>query len=131
MLAKYYALALALAIAGKSGRELDATLDRFFSLLKAKGHITILPHILRELERYTHLMSARDAVTITTPVPASAPHISEIQKSFAEFGVGEGEIVKNLDTYLIGGFTVKSRDMRIDASYKRYLLDLYQQSLKL
>ena len=130
MLARYYALAIALAIAGKTGAELDAVLKRFFTLLKSKGHLTLLPHILRELDRYTHLMSAREGVTITTPVPASAEHIEEIQQSFAEYGVGEAELVKKLDSYLIGGFTVKTRDLRIDASYKRQLLDLYQQSLK-
>jgi len=130
MLAKYYALAIALAIAGKSGAELDATLERFFALLKGKGHVTLLPHILREIERYSELLKSRDSVTITTPAPASSEHIEQIQKSFAEYGVGAGELVKSLDTYLVGGFTIKTRDLRIDASFKRQLLDLYQQSLK-
>ncbi|HYF10597.1 MAG TPA: F0F1 ATP synthase subunit delta [Candidatus Paceibacterota bacterium] len=130
MLAKYYALALALAIAGKTGAELDATLERFFALLQGKGHVTLLPHILRETERYAQLMNARDSVTVTTPVPPSAPHIEEIQRSFAEYGVGERELVKELDTYLIGGFTIQTRDLRIDASYKRQLLELYQATLK-
>ncbi|MCE9644259.1 F0F1 ATP synthase subunit delta [Candidatus Parcubacteria bacterium] len=130
MLAKYYALAIALAIAGKSGKELDATLERFFVLLKEKGHVTLLPHILRELDRYSELLKTRDSVTITTPTPASPEHVEQIKKSFAEYGVGEQALVKALDGYLIGGFTIKTRDLRIDASFKRHLLDLYQQSLK-
>lgn len=130
MLAKYYALAIALAIAGKTGRELDATLARFFELLRVKGHLTLLPHILRELDRYAELAKTRESITVTTPAPAFSAHIGEIKKGFAEYGVGEGELVAELDSFLVGGYTLKTRDLRIDASYKRQLLDLYQQSLK-
>ena len=130
MLAKYYALAIALAIAGKTGSEQGAILERFFALLKGKGHLTLLPHILRELDRYADLMKTRESVTVTTPAPASNEHIEQIQKGFTEYGVGDGELVQKLDTYLVGGFTVKTRDLRIDASYKRQLLDLYQATLK-
>lgn len=129
MLAKYYSLALALALAGKTGQELEDTLVRFFSLIKEKGHLALLPHILRELDRYASLLSARESVTITTPAPASPEQVANIKKEFREYGIGEAELVQNLDTFLIGGFTLRTKDMRIDASYRNQLLRLYQQSL--
>ncbi|HEY4517809.1 MAG TPA: F0F1 ATP synthase subunit delta [Candidatus Paceibacterota bacterium] len=126
MQAQEYAQALIAATEGKSEKEGTILLERFFEVLKNRGHFKLLPSILRA---YTLLISKeeRDA-TLTLRVNKSL-QASERKKIIGEFVATPAEdilVQERVDDTLASGFVLETKNKRIDRSAKRALLSLYQ-----
>lgn len=96
----------------------------FLNYLKVRGHQSLLPAVLRRLERenvgtsdvVVSLAKASDAKKFA---PALASALSQLGAEKSEYRVVE-------DGALVGGYTVKAGGKIIDRSYRTALVTLYQ-----
>ena len=109
------------------GADIDATLTDLKKTLENKGHAKRYPAILREL----HNLAERQERGGTTVIVARESDLSKYKSTI------EALIKKNgldldhqvvIDKTIIGGHIIENEDLRIDHSYKRKLLDVYESS---
>lgn len=97
-------------------------------LLKHKGHVKLLPDILREFEKV--IDSARDEATMVLTCAKKSDLAKYKNKLKEHFGHSGGSFTKEeVDDTLIGGYVIRSGDTILDGSYKRKLLLLYRSAL--
>lgn len=121
--AEHYAEALLELSRNRNAEEIDILLEHLELLLKRK-HLTPLFHkIMRSLE--TAQEKKRDRILIRT-VKALSKEAREaiLQKYFKD--LPHHEIHQEIDETLIGGYQLETKDLRIDNSYKKSLLNLYK-----
>jgi len=117
---KKYAKALFEILKGASESELADKFSAFAEYLKKSGKAKLLPKVLRELERILQ-KEAKNAPKVYFAKDADESKAKEIAQKLS---IDSPEFVK--DEKLIGGVKVKSGTKLYDASYKKYLLDLYE-----
>lgn len=101
--------------------------DTFVKVLKKKGHISLLPTILKEFEKYRMRDLDTKRVILTVAKNSDAEkYKDEALNHVASLEKGDHIGVK-VDKRLIGGFKLESGDMVVDGSYKRRLLNLYRE----
>lgn len=112
-----------------SGIKSEDILSGLKRTLEERGHdrlyVTILSGVLRVLE-------AGSANTATVSVARKDDydnHKEAIAKTLSSLKV-EGEPAIAIDETLIGGYVVESNSTRLDASYKKSLVDLYRTITK-
>ncbi len=105
----------------KSSENTDELISRFFDYLKQKGKIKLLPRITFELER----LIEKEKKTSAKLIIASEKFKKQAEKTAEMLGLDSYEI--KLDESLVGGYQVKSKDFIWDASFKAYLLQLYNK----
>jgi F0F1-type ATP synthase delta subunit len=122
-MAEAYAQIL-LSLEGDPARE--RLLSGFFEAVARRGHCELLPAILRAYERKIgerrKLLHPRVTIARERDRERFAAQISEALASLAAHGEPEVQV----DDALIGGYRVEAGHQRIDASYRRKLLDLYR-----
>ena len=126
MKAVQYAEALFLASQGKSDEDVERVVANTITLLKEKRHIRLLPTIVRELEK----IQARYAGANKVFVRVARESDVELFREQITCDVDtlnatslQQEIIS--DTTLIGGYELRAKGARIDRTYKRSLLTLY------
>ena len=117
---KKYAKALFDLIKDKSEAEVEKTFEDFLRYLKEKQKIKLLPKIMAELEKL-YQKAAKSAPKLYIAKEEDAEKVAKKAEAFA---LAKTVIVK--DPEIIGGFKIKTKDFIFDASFKRYLLDLYE-----
>jgi len=126
MKAKQYAEALFLATCTKSDVELDRIAAQFRSLLEKRGHLALLPAVVRELEK---LFSQRNNVTELVIRVAKLTDTESlrdtIEADIRTLNATEFPRRILVDETLIGGYETRAHGQRIDRTYKRSLLTLY------
>jgi hypothetical protein len=95
-----------------SGTEPDAVL----AYMKQKGHLSLLPHIARLLEREAGV--AGDTVLV-----AKEGDVRTAQEKFPSARVQQ-------DPRVVGGYLAKVGGKIIDATYRRALVNIYKQVTK-
>lgn len=125
--AQNYAQALRDLIRDTDVSKHEGISDTFIAVLKKKGHISLLPTILKEFEKYRmrDLDTKRVILTVAKSEDAEK-YKSEASKYVATLD-NEEHIGVKVDKRLIGGFKLESGDMVVDGSYKRRLLNLYRE----
>jgi F0F1-type ATP synthase delta subunit len=126
MKARQYAEALHLAAADKDDAALQELLERFRVLLRERGHTRLTPAILRELEKLEAQRQDPNIVHVAVAQKQDTQAFaSEIQEDIAALdAAGQTQDVV-VDETLIGGYEVRTGGGRIDRTYKRALLTLY------
>ena len=124
--AKQYGLALAEAIQGKKGKEIESILNIFFSVLKKNRDLSLANKIFGEFEKkYSEENGIFDG-EISFARHADTKLKNSIEKKIVERGLA-GKKIKELrlrevvDKGLIGGFKLRVGGMLIDASINRAL----------
>jgi F0F1-type ATP synthase delta subunit len=125
-LTRNYAEALYCALQGKAEGVQEIIIDRFIRTLTKSGHTHLGKNILRvfealDRERSNEYIILR--VTHDTDVTRFESHI-ERDKKLLRLPANSVCIVEYDDT-LVGGYELRTRDVRIDRTYKRVLRDLY------
>jgi F0F1-type ATP synthase delta subunit len=123
MLAIDYATALAKNI--EEGRELKDVLASLDRVLVKKGHEKLRPRILSELAHRFEGRGADGAVVIVKDEADRKKFAGAIESALKEVGSEDTSEVA-IDSTIVGGFILKTKDKQIDRSYKRALINLYR-----
>lgn len=97
--------------------------------LKSEGREALFPRIAGAFSRLAAQEHTRESVTLTV---ADKPHEHSARKevftSPARSHLAEKEIEVRIDPTLIGGWRLEGHEHLVDASYKKYLLDIYNKA---
>ncbi len=115
---KQYALAIHELIKESDESKREGLINSFLEYLKRSGREKLLPGILRELKRIYQREKAPKILI------AKESFKDKAEQKAQELGIENYSFEE--DETLIGGYVIKSRGFLYDASYKRWLLDLYK-----
>jgi len=93
--------------------------------LKRAGREELLPRIGREFSRIAHRESKREDMVVSVAHEKDVHHAkSKAREVMAKLGIDE-DVKTQVDDTLIGGWRLEGKGHLVDASYKKYLLDIY------
>lgn len=124
MLAEHYAQAL-IELGEKAHSE------RLILVLKKKGHLALLPSIVREYGKLSERQGRQEEGELVVARKEDIDELKTYIKEYAahlETGFPSGRIVEN--PALIGGFVLRKGEHEVDASYRTRLLNLYNALMK-
>jgi len=126
MKAQEYAQAIYIATQGKSEADTERILQNVSRIIKEKGHTKLLVSIERELEKILQRTEGSGELLIRVSKESDAEtFISDIEKDAL---VLQAEALPRkvvVDSTLVGGYELRANGTRIDRTYKRSLLTLY------
>jgi F0F1-type ATP synthase delta subunit len=126
MKAQQYAEAIFLATRNANDAELDAVAVRVGQLLEKKGHTSLLPAIVRELEKIQQKRGELEEVLIRVAKESDvAVFKNTIDTDVQQLNAIQLPKKVVLDDTVIGGYEVRAHGRRLDRTYKRSLLTLY------
>ena len=123
-----YAKAL-FAVAGEGTLSEEKLLEHFLGTLRTNGHVHMLPRVLRAYERILAKHTKKETIEVTTATELSQTEVATLlrKEPFANvLTTLHKRVERKVDSSVVGGAIVRTSGTRIDASYKRKLLDLYQ-----
>lgn len=129
MRASWYSQALYEVLASHKGDDAKL-LQQFRDTVVRNGHAHMLPKILRSFERLLVKKDREATIEVTSATPLSEKDVAELLKKAPFKNVlssGHRTVVRKVDETITGGVVVRTSMMRVDASYKRMLLELYQK----
>ncbi|MEK7118536.1 MAG: F0F1 ATP synthase subunit delta [Patescibacteria group bacterium] len=106
-----------------------ALVKQFVATVAQNGHAHLLPKIVRSLERTLHREEKKEIIEVVSARELSPTQVSDLlkQNSFKHvLSQSHKKVVRKVDETLVGGTIVRTGALRIDASYKRALFELYQ-----
>ena len=119
---KQYAISLWLATQGLKGKDLDSALAAFAALLARERALKKTEIIIAEFIRYAKEQAGEKDLEIISARPLSDKIVNSIKKLFGE----KVEAARTVDSSLLGGVIIKTRDEILDASVKTQLNKLKQ-----
>ncbi len=126
MHARDYAEAMFLATQGKDDVEQDVLVGRLREMLASRGHMALLPAIIRELEKVSCRTASSDGAQVRVVRATDATvHAERIACDVATLGMSDVVQEVVIDETVIGGYEVRASGRRIDRTHKRTLLELY------
>jgi len=126
MKAQQYAEAIFLASQNADEAKLEGIAKRVGDMLKEKGHVTLMPAIIRELEKLEQKRSTSTEVLVRLAKDADRDTFrSHIESDVELLGATSLPQKVEIDDTLVGGYEIKANGKRIDRTYKRSLLALY------
>lgn len=128
MRASHYAQALSEILAEHPASEHPRLLRRFGEILTKRGGAHLSSRILRSLEKKEARAQTLRTITITTAHEISEEKAHAIlAEHHVPFDARAHTLERRVDTTLTGGAIIRTHALRIDASCKRSLNDLYQK----
>lgn len=107
------------------GMSVDEAFRGLTYTLIQRGHRSLFPAILRELERNAEMMVAKETATLTLAKKDDESKLkAEITKALELIGATAHTV--RTDSTITGGFILEGNEKRIDESYKKKLLTLYR-----
>ncbi len=102
----------------------EAFVKQFIAYLTKRGHLSLLPHIVKRLERarartpgQVVLAREKDAVTFAQSIAAA----------LTTLGVDKGAYTVKVDDRAVGGYSVRAKGTLIDRTYRSALVQLYHK----
>lgn len=131
MNADTYATALYQALDNTEHHTHDQLLKRFIDVVTSRRHERLLPAIVRAFERKIARAQQGQVAHITFAHSADANNMDGLlQKDLRELGAQDASRTTTEDPTLIGGYVITARGQRLDASYKRALLEMYHSLIR-
>ena|SRR3989344_2211273 len=120
------AYAQALVKITAKGMKPKEAVDALRQLLVRSGREALLPRIGRAYARIAQREQGRTGVVLTV-ARESDRHAAQKQVSaiLSDMNVEMKDVVLRTDESLIGGWRLEGRERLVDASFKKYLLDMY------
>ncbi|HEY9585329.1 MAG TPA: F0F1 ATP synthase subunit delta [Candidatus Paceibacterota bacterium] len=109
--------------------EEGALVKQFVAIVAGNGHAHLLPKIVRSLERTLRREEKKETIEVTSAKELSTGDVTELLKREPfkhALSPLHKKVVRKTDPTLVGGTIVRTGALRIDASYKRSLLELYR-----
>lgn len=128
MHASYYAQAFHELATSEKGDGEKLT-KQFVATVVGNGHAHLLPKIVRSLLRINRRVEKKETIEITSAKAISTEHVAQLfkQDPFKHaLSPSHKKVIRKVDETLVGGTIVRTGALRIDASHKRALLELYQ-----
>lgn len=132
MRASHYAHALDELLKENPKKESEL-LERLLQIVHENGHNHMLKKILRSFTRLHEQSAKKNTIEVISDKPISETDVQKILKKepFKKILTAEHKHVKrSVDDSIIGGIIVRTGGERIDTSYKRALIELYQHITK-
>ena len=100
--------------------------DSLIAFMKTKGHMALLPQIVKILERAPE----KEVALVTVRDEADAKkYKKEIESALSDLGAqGSNRVV--IDKRLVGGYTVRAGGKLVDKSYRSALVNIYQDTIR-
>ncbi|HEY4514070.1 MAG TPA: F0F1 ATP synthase subunit delta [Candidatus Paceibacterota bacterium] len=100
-------------------------------LLERHGRSLLLKRIAKSIARIAERENRRSGMLLSVAREEDAALAQkEITEVMAQMKVQKDDIIVSVDKNLIGGWRLEGRDQLADASYKKYLLDMYNAATK-
>lgn len=129
MRASYYAKAF-LELSVAQTVEERRLVKQFVATVTQNGHTYLFSKIVRSLERILRREEKKKTIEVTSAGDLSVERSLKLLKTapFKEMLSlrGDEKIIRKRDETIIGGTIVRTGSIKIDASHKRALLELYQ-----
>lgn len=129
MRASWYAEALYEALKGKNANDSKKILARFREVLAVRGHSVLLRYIPHELKKIAERERVHSEVTLVTADAKSRTKWAHAFDHYEKEGVIPKGATRHdvVDESIVGGFQIRTKDILIDGSYKKPLVELYQK----
>lgn len=128
MRASSYAQALhELAVADK--QDDGKLVKQFVATVEGNGHAHLLSKIVRSLERIEKREEKKSTIEVSSATALSPEKVAQLLKREPfkhALSASHKKVVRKVDATLVGGAVVRTGSQKIDASYKRTLIELYQ-----
>lgn len=99
--------------------------------LAKRGREALMPRIARAFGRVAKREMAKTGYTLSVAHGTDEAHArSAAKKALESMRAAQGHIEVRTDDTLIGGWRLEGADKLVDASYKKYLLDIYSATTK-
>ena len=100
------------------------SLNRILSYMNFRGHMSLLPQIVRILEREPKRV---DATVLVAREIDKNRYKKDIESSLTELGAMNH--VVEIDSTIVGGFIVRAKTRVIDRSFRRSLVSIYYKAI--
>lgn len=121
-----YAQALWKMISG--GETPKKVIASLYETLKRHRREALLPRIARAFRRLAMQARARDMLTLSIADEHATRAKKEAKEILEMMHVDLSEVEVRTDPTLIGGWRLEGREHLYDASYKKFLLDVYNRA---
>lgn len=130
MTPEIYAKTLFESAKEKSKHDTDRIVEKFITILKRRGHMSILPRISRQISRIVFEEERKGGAIAVFASLEDKKRLSEKVKKEASVLGFDGVLKERIDEALVGGYQLRIGSALVDASYKRALLALYEKLRK-
>ncbi|HUO55967.1 MAG TPA: F0F1 ATP synthase subunit delta [Candidatus Paceibacterota bacterium] len=114
----------------EAGGEANASVKKMHDSLARSARLDLWPKIAHAFKRLAEVKRRQSLMTITI---ADKAHDHSMRNAafneLVELGIDAGNIETRVDPTIVGGWRLEGRGHLIDASYKKYLLDMYNRSV--
>lgn len=132
MRAAHYAHALEELLKEQPTKETELV-ERLLTVVHENGHDHLLKKILRSFTKLHERDAKKSTIEVVTSSPITESEVQKLLKidPFKRILSPDHKHVKrSVDDTIVGGTIVKTGGQRIDQSYKRALIELYQHITK-
>ena len=133
MRAAHYAHALEELIKEQPAKEVEFV-ERLFTVMHENGHDHLLKKVLRSFTRLHERDQKKTTIEVITATPVTEGEVVKLLKNepFSKIlSKDHRHVARKVDETIVGGTIVRTGSERVDASYKRGLIELYQDITKL
>ncbi len=108
-----------------NGTEVKTALERLGNILKKHGHESLYPRILKSLQTRFAQDALRGTAKVRLAKDADEKRYKKEIEAFMEANkLSDSETI--VDETIIGGYVFEGGGSRVDASYKKSLLNIYK-----
>ena len=124
---KQYAQALWKMVAG--GMTPKKAVRALYDILVSRGRSDLIPHIAKSFARLAARHQQKEGVVLSIAREKDERKaVAAVQGLLKEISAKRADIDVRVDGTLIGGWRLEGRERLVDASHKRYLLDMYKHA---
>jgi F0F1-type ATP synthase delta subunit len=102
----------------------ESFVKKFIAYLTQRGHLSLLPHILKRLERAEGVKPGQVVLAKEGDAEVFAQSIAA---ALTTLGVDKGAYAVRVDDRAVGGYSVRAKGKLIDRTYRSALVQLYQK----
>lgn len=114
----------------EAGTQPKKAVRALYDQLCARGRQTLMPKVARSFERLAARDRGRNGVVLSVAATKEARSaLTQTKKLLRDLDVGAKAVTTHVDETLIGGWRLEGRERLVDASFKKYLLDMYNRTV--
>lgn len=114
-------------IQGIPAEEARAFVPKLVAYMKSRGHLSLLPHVLRILDREPKEKNA--AVVTVAKESDSKKFASRVKEALALLKAEDARAVTLVDPKAVGGFSVRAGGRLIDRTFRTGLVSIYKNAV--
>jgi F-type H+-transporting ATPase subunit delta len=132
MRAFHYARALESLYKDDPSKE-NEVVERLLAVMHENGHDHLLKKVLRSFQKLHERDRKKSTIEIVSATPIAEGEVVKLLKKepFSKIlSTKHRHVTRSVDDSIVGGVVVKTGSERVDASFKRSLIDLYEHITK-